>query len=152
MSATLAPPPNRYRAPLAEAMRRQAQRAVEAPVPRADTGAPVVRLVFVLLAGGYALRQWLGLVGTTPHHAVVLATGTGLLLGAALVAAARTRRLATRVLVTACVVLLMVVSLMVFDLPCPVSSVAECSAPRYRVSAKAWCGCSAAVLPALPWT
>src|SRR5437868_6201376 len=101
MPATLAPPPNRYRAPLAEAMRAQAARAVEASAPRPEAGAPAVRLVFVLLAGGYALRHWLGLVDRPPRHAVVSAMAVSALLGSALLVAARARRRATRAAVTA---------------------------------------------------
>src|SRR5437867_2212311 len=71
--ATLAPPPNKYRAPLAEAMRAQARRAVEAPVPHPDATAPVVRVACVVLAGGYALNQWLRLLEGRPAHALALA-------------------------------------------------------------------------------
>src|SRR5256885_14547176 len=101
MAGALAPPPNRYRAPLAEAMRAQTRRAVEAPVPRPGAAAPVVRVVCVVLAGGYALNQWLRLLEGRPAHALALAVLLAAALGAALLGAARIARPAWRYAATA---------------------------------------------------
>src|SRR4051794_691657 len=101
MPTTLAPPPNRYRAPLAEAMRAQARRAVQAPVPHPEATAPVVRVACVVLAGGYALNQWLRLLEGRPAHALALAALLAAALGAALLGAVRLDRPAWRYAATA---------------------------------------------------
>src|SRR2546423_15222359 len=90
--AALTPPPHRQRAPLAEAMRAQAVRAVQAPEPTPEVGAPAVRLACVLAAGGYALNQWLNLLEGRPRHALALAVVVRGPLGVAPPAAGRARR------------------------------------------------------------
>src|SRR4051812_19134617 len=55
-------PRDPFRAPLADAMRAQARRALEAGPPEPQVGAPVLRLACVLAAGAYALHRWLALI------------------------------------------------------------------------------------------
>ncbi|TML99200.1 MAG: transglutaminase domain-containing protein [Actinobacteria bacterium] len=95
--AVAAPPRDRYRAPIAQAMRAQALRIAEAGPPAPDLTGPAIRLVCVLAAGAFALHRWLGLIDAPPRGALfrtVLVTGA---LGAVLLRARRIRSRARRV-------------------------------------------------------
>ena len=94
--AVAAPPRDRYRAPIAQAMRAQALRIAEAGPPAPDLTGPAIRLVCVLAAGAFALHRWLGLIDAPPRGALfrtVLVTGA---LGAVLLRARRIRSRARR--------------------------------------------------------
>src|SRR4051794_3223722 len=87
-----APPRDPFRAPLGQAIRAQTRRPQPPPPPAAvGLGAPAVRLACVLLAGGLALHQWLGMIAGPPRGALLGVLAVVALLGAGLLAASRVR-------------------------------------------------------------
>ena len=91
MSAA-APPRDPFRAPLGQAIRAQTRRPPPpSPPAAAGLGAPAVRLACVLLAGGLALHEWLGMIAGPPRGALLGVLAVVALLGAGLLAASRVR-------------------------------------------------------------
>jgi transglutaminase-like putative cysteine protease len=87
--ATAARPRDPFRSPMAEAMRAQARRAIDAGPAEPELSAPVLRLACVVLAGTFAFSQWLALLDHRPPGAVIRAFLVAAAFGAALVYAGR---------------------------------------------------------------
>jgi transglutaminase-like putative cysteine protease len=115
-------PRDPFRSPVAEAMRAQARRAVDAGPAEPELSAPVLRLACVVVVGAFAFSRWLALVQHPPAGAVFRAmlvagaAGVTLILAGRASSAARRAALTAATLVVAAALALLVAGVPLSDL------------------------------------